>query len=87
VGIRAVESSRLVGPTLEIQAWQAGRKEKAMTELRQRVSSQDGKSKQETNMKEVFAVIGSVFFIYFGIRIFATGVDIFQRWRSGNWEA
>jgi hypothetical protein len=38
-------------------------------------------------MKEAFAVIGSIFVFYFGVRIVATGVDIFQRWRSGNWEA
>src|SRR5216684_2269963 len=35
VVLRAVESCRLVRSTLEVSAWEAGRKEKAMTELRQ----------------------------------------------------
>jgi hypothetical protein len=38
-------------------------------------------------LKEVVSVVGSVVVVYLGVRIFATGVDIFQRWRSGNWEA
>jgi hypothetical protein len=44
---------------------------------------------QEQNRKTMqtfLTVIGAVVVAYVGVRIFATGVDIFQRWRSGNWE-
>ena len=37
-------------------------------------------------MQAFLTVIGAVVVAYLGVRIFATGVDIFQRWRTGNWD-
>lgn len=35
-------------------------------------------------MINAFAVIGAVVVVYGGVRVVATGVDIFQRWRRSR---
>ena len=47
----------------------------------------DSKNKGEPRMHLVmngFAVIGAVVVAYGGVRVVATGVDIFQRWRRSR---
>ena len=38
-------------------------------------------------MKTIFAIVGTTAFAYLAVRVAATVVDVFQRWRSGNWAA
>jgi hypothetical protein len=34
----------------------------------------------------MFAVIGASWTVYFGLRIVATVVDVYQRWRNNDWK-
>ena len=36
-------------------------------------------------VKTIFAIVGTTAFAYLAVRVVATVVDVFQRWRSGNW--
>jgi hypothetical protein len=38
-------------------------------------------------MKTSFAILGATLVVYFGVRILATIVDVYQRWRDNDWES